>query len=183
MLFERRLALGLFAAGGVLTAHELAYALVAAVHAATDPRIGHADLGLVWAILGPLAALALGRLAVLRVRRLVLRDRLSTIAITAAVSPAFITLEVAERAVMGRGFTSAFVEPAVLVGLALCPVVGWTFARLVDAAAELLDAPTAPRPRIRRAPTSLLGPRSALLPQRVALLDHSVSRRGPPRLS
>ena len=183
MEFERRLALGLFAAGGVLTAHELAYAFVAAVHAAADPRIGHANLGLVWAVLGPLAALALGRLAVLRVRRLVLPGRLGAARITAAIAPAFLTLEVAERAVMGHGFTSAFTQPAVLLGLALCPLVGWVFARLVEVAAELFEAAPPRSPRAPRAAIGLLGPGADLLPQRVALLDHSVSRRGPPRLS
>lgn len=183
MVFERRLALGLFAAGGVLTAHELAYAFVAAAHAAADPRLGHADLGLLWAVLGPLAALALGRLAVLRVRRLVLPRRLRAGVITAAVLPAFATLEVAERVVTGQSWGSAFVEPAVLLGLALCPLVGWVFARLIVVAAELLDAAPAARPKIRGADVGLLGPGIALLPQRIALLIHSVSRRGPPWLS
>jgi len=182
-VFERRLALGLFAAGGVLTAHELAYAFVAAVHAAADPRIGHADLGLMWAVLGPLAALALGRLAILRVRRLVLPGRLGAGAVTAAIAPSFLALEVAERVATGQSWSSAFAAPAVLLGLALCPFVGWVFARLIRVAAELLETTSPARPPSRGAVLGLLGPGATLLPQRIALLDHSVSRRGPPSLS
>lgn len=182
MLVERRLALGILGAAGVLVAHEFAYALTSAPSTVTN-SVQHGYLSLLWSIIGPLAGLTVGYVGVQRVRRFGLPDGLSTATLAAVVLPAFVGLEITERALSGAGAFSAFAEPAVWLGIALCAPVAWFFSRLLDVAAIAFGAGSAPRARRPRSILFHWVPTSVAPMGHSALLCHSLSRRGPPVLS
>lgn len=182
---ERRLALGILSTAGVLVAHEFAYTLVSLFSAAVTTGGDHSYLGLLWSLFGPLAGLAVGRLAIQRVRKLDLGIGVSTQALWLVLLILFLLLETGERALSGHGALSAFTEPAVLVGIALSGPVAYLFQRLIDVAVLALG-PDAPRsaPRLPRSPGFLWAPLPA--PTRAGQmlrLHYCMVRRGPPGLS
>lgn len=182
---ERRLALGILSTAGVLVAHEFAYTLVSLFSAAVTTGGNHSYLGLLWSLFGPLAGLAVGRLAIQRVRKLDLGVGVSTRALWLLLLTMFLLLETGERVMSGEGALSAFAEPAVLVGIALSGPVAYLFQRLIDVAVLALGPDTpASSPRFLRRPGFLWAPQPApIRAGQMLRLHHCMVRRGPPGLS
>lgn len=187
MPVERKLALGILGAAGVLVTHEFAYMFVQAASATTELSLAHNHLALLWAVVGPLAGLAVARVGVQRVRRLELPGGLPIASLWRVILPVFLLLEVVERGITGQGWTTALAEPVVWLGLALCGPVAWFLHRFVDVAADAVVAlaASAPRQNLRhRRPVRLAWiPALPIAASSTLLLVHSVSRRGPPHLS
>ena len=168
-------------------AHEFAYGAVGIAHAAMDQSIGHAHIGWLTAVLGPIAVLGLGRFGLAQVRRLRADSTGSVSPLPRAGTAAltlggFVGLEVVEHIVSGAGALGAFSSPAVLLGMALCVPIAWVLATAIEVAIEAVAA-VAASARQSTHHTFVWLPVVATEPlRRPALLDHVVARRGPPSL-
>lgn len=163
---------------GAWVGHELAYLV-----AHPDPVVravslgGHAYLDLARALVTPLGAIALARLAVVRSREP--GARLSPTRLAFWQMALFLTVEVVERVPDGR-LGEVFHEPAIMAGAALMLPISALMVWTVTTAAALVSAfrPTG-EPHKGATPTRLWVPVVSVLGGEPALLS-TQSRRGPP---
>ncbi len=139
MLSQRkRLSYFLVMLAGVWITHELAYLL-----AHPDPLLravalgGHGYLQLARALLTPIAAIALGGLAVQKARDAHVNVGLRPFRLAGWQALTFIAIEVAERLPHGMAHTVLH-EPAIYVGLALTVPVAALLVWLVSATARVV---------------------------------------------
>jgi len=137
---RRRFSFLLLVLAGVWVSHELAYLV-----AHPDPLLraaalgGHAYLQLARALLAPVAAFALGGLAIQNAREANLGGGLRPMRLAGWQTLVFLTFEVVERIPHGNAHT-VFAEPAILVGLALMLPISALLVLLVGITARLVAA-------------------------------------------
>jgi hypothetical protein len=137
---RKRMAYFLLVLAGVWVAHELGYLV-----AHPDPLLraaalgGHAYLQLARALLTPVAAVALGGLAVQKAREARVEAGLSPIRLAGWQALTFIVIEVVERVPHGLAQTVLH-EPAIYVGLALTAPIAALLVWLVGATARVVAA-------------------------------------------
>jgi hypothetical protein len=165
---------------GAWVGHELAYLV-----AHPDPLVravslgGHAYLDLARALVTPLGAVALARLAVVRSREPGPGARLSPTRLALWQMALFLAVEVVERIPQGR-LGEVFNEPAILVGTALMLPISALMVWTVKTAAALVSAfrPTG-EPHQGTEPPRLWVPVMSVLHRDMVLLS-AQPRRGPP---
>jgi hypothetical protein len=177
----RLLAIGGLAWSGVVLGHLLAYVLAHPNEAERSTRLassGHGSFPLL--LISALAAIpaVLSLLAV----RVIRGDRspalLSTAIRLAAIQvPAFLVMEFFER---GMSFEQMLLEPAVVIGLVVQVLVAFSSSVLVKTLVGAVEALTARRPSLPRAP--LARPLALATHDRPKRLDFliSVQHRAPP---
>ena len=159
---------------GALVTHQIAYPLVAAVGADVSANGDHAHLGLQWAVLTPLGAVAATVFIVRRIRRLGFTSVISSARLAPIVAGVFLVQEAIENRFSGGNVIEILADPAVLLGLALAPVVAWLMVRLLDDVVELIGrwlSPTGGHPPAR----------PSLVPIPVRWTDSGRGRRSRPR--
>jgi len=184
-----RLAIGLLAFVGVLSAHWLAYLVSAPARVEREHLLastGHGD----WSLAGALAIGALAAAFASTTWGRLRRDdpRPGTITITRRLTqvqiPGFLALEAAERAAAAESVIDALTEPVVALGVLLQVVValaGALVTRLVTDVVDLLVSGRTPGPK--RAPRCVGYPSAGLGPLRLTRLDSGAGTlRGPPSM-
>lgn len=168
------------AALGALVTHQVAY-LLASVLATTigmtaAETTDHGHLSVQWAIVTPLAVAAAAAFILWQLRTLGFRSGLSARSMAVMVASFFVVQELIEGFVSGRSAIATLTHPAIVIGIAVAPVVAWVMSRLLAGVTELAARFVRP-PSAISFPTS--GPR--LVPVPVRYQSTSLGGRTRPR--
>jgi hypothetical protein len=165
---------------GAWLGHELGYLI-----AHSDPILraaslgGHGYLDMARALLAPLGALALARLAVVKSREANLRSLPKPLRLASMQVAVFLAVEVLERIPHGHIGEIAH-EPAIVIGAALMLPISAAMAWAVRATAALVSAfRPGTEPKLHSAPPPLWVPVRTVVPVGTALFS-ALRRRGPP---
>lgn len=117
---------------GTLVAHEIAYVPSAFSRA----PVAHGHLPLLWAVVSPLALLAVGSFVVRSLRSRPGTRMVSASQLGSAMAAIFIAMEVVERLVNGLPVGSLVSEGVMWACLAIIPIVAVVLSRLISSAVE-----------------------------------------------
>lgn len=168
--------LGLAALGSLVT-HQIAYVVVLAAGVLSHADMtDHAHLATQWALMTPVAVLAASGFIVRQVQRLGVANPLSVRALATLTSTLFVVQEMTESVVAGRSALSVCTSPAVILGVAITPLVAWALSRILGGVTDL----------VRRfidigEPHHVDGPPSFERPTSARLVPLRVSTKAPPR--
>ena len=123
---------------GALVAHQIAYPLVAATGFDTSANGEHSHISLQWALVTPFAALGATAIIVRQIRHLGFAAITSVGRLAPMIGGAFLIQEFVENRFSGGNGIEILANPAVLLGVALTPLVAWLLLRLLDDVIELI---------------------------------------------
>ncbi|MEL7156666.1 MAG: hypothetical protein AAFN30_08715 [Actinomycetota bacterium] len=176
---SQQLTLGALAALGSLVIHQLAYLAAYPVEATRAAQLAdHGHMSAQFALVTPVAVVAAACFILRQVQGLGLGRRLSARRLTMASSGLFLAQEAIEATVRGDAPWSIVAHPAIVLGLALAPLVALGFRRMLEVVEHAV--------RRLRPPSSLVAvPRVAVLRPRsdrplTARFLPAGPTRGPP---
>ena len=169
----------LLAGVGTLAVHEVAYVPGSVRTAFGGDGVSHAHLPLLWGIGGTLAIAILVRYVVSALQGRAGARSIDPLWLGGTMAALFVSQEAAELAMAGSPSIALLGKPTLWLGLVAVPLLALLLAFVVNGVAELVSS-------ARR--TQQAGPRTARVPAlltawplpALALLTHSLSRRGPP---
>jgi hypothetical protein len=171
---------------GALVVHQLAYLVVAPAGPTRVAALAvHRHLPLEWSVVTPLAVLAAVAFILRQVRLLaaagVVPDQISARQLTFTAAALFAVQEVIEAGLFRHNLSVLWTNPALGLGLALCPVVAVAVARFLRGTTELIA-------RLWHRPRPAAIPRSRFVPMPLTVPSSPSRRagcrpRGPPRRS
>lgn len=168
------------AALGALVTHQVAYLLAAAmatvVGTTAAESTDHGHLSTQWAIVAPAAVAAAAGFILWQLRSLGYRSALSARSMAMMVAGFFLVQEMIEGFVAGRSAMATLTHPAIVIGVAIAPLVAWTMSRLLAGVTELAARFVNP-PSVLTFPTT----RPRLIPLPVRYQSTSLGGRSRPR--
>ncbi|MEM7323694.1 MAG: hypothetical protein AAF531_11470 [Actinomycetota bacterium] len=176
LIIYRPLVEKLLAALGALVTHQIAYLLAGAVAGGNVAVTDHGHLSVQWAVVTPVAVAAAALFIIWQLRSLGFRSNLSARSMGAMVGGFFVVQELIEGFVSGRSAVATMTHPAILIGIAIAPIVAWFIARLLSGVTELAARFVTGRPSLT---FPLSGPR--LVPVPVSVRSQVVGGRSRPR--
>ncbi|MGI9594641.1 MAG: hypothetical protein ACR2QK_00695 [Acidimicrobiales bacterium] len=141
------------AALGALVTHQLAYLAASVAGLSNAVSADHGHLSLQWAIVAPLAVGGAAALIVWQLRSLGFRSVIPARQLGALVVGFFIVQELIEGLAGGHSIAELMTHPAIAIGVAIGPVIGWLLSRVLagvtELAARLLARPDFQAPAVR----------------------------------
>ncbi len=121
---------------GALVVHHFAY-LFSGLLGGGGTVTDHGHLSMQWAIISPVAVLAMSAFAVRQFRELGFRLSLSVRALSGYITGFFLLQELTEGLIDGRSPLAVAAHPAIIIGVLLAPLAAWLLTRLMAGVTEL----------------------------------------------